>query len=164
MKKSKRGGNDAPAPKPQDGTAAMVRDAALSVLQSHDPLAQRERIKADVKRRLLDRANEFVKEGKYPFALSEIKRIYVIDPSDNEARQYEGVIQRLIAEDRPVLHLLSPLRVGAGGVVPEETEPPVVAEPAAGPEQPRKFSLRERLLKTKRSWRLIPPSDPAEGI
>lgn len=136
-------------------------DIALRMLQSLDGSAEQNRKRADVKRRLLERANEYVKEGNYPFALSEIRRIYVFDPADVDARQYEGVIHRLITEDRPVVNLLSALQVGSGGVVTEGGHATAPQESAPASDTPRKFSFRERLLKTKRSWRLLPPSDPA---
>ncbi len=166
MKKQKHGRTHRLPPPPVPGGAdETAREEAMKIFGAQGGEGVRDRIRADVRRRLLDRAGEFVKEGKYPFALSEIRRIYVIDPNDGEARQYERVIRQLIARDRPVTSLLSPLYVGVAGVVPEgETEPVVEVTRTPDSDVPQRTSLRDRLLKTKRSWRLIPPSDPAPGV
>lgn len=155
------GARAAGTPAGESRPAVPANDIALRMLRSLDTGEEQIRKRADVKRRLLERANEYMKEGNYPFALSEIRRIYVFDPGDADARQYEGVIHRLIAEDRPVVNLLSSLHIGSAGVV-TGAEPPAPTQ-ATEPDgtTPRKFSFRERLLKTKRSWRLLPPSDPA---
>jgi hypothetical protein len=166
MKKQKHGRTHPLSPPPVPGGAdEAAREEAMKILGAQQGGGARDRIRADVRRRLLDRAGEYVKEGKYPFALSEIQRVYVINPNDVEARQYEQVIRQLIARDRPAMNPLSPLHVGVAGVVPEgETDSTVEVVRAPDSDGPHRMSLRDRLLKTKRTWRLIPPSDPAPGV
>lgn len=165
MKKQKHSRPHRLHPPPvQGGADEAAREEAMKILGAQEGDGARNRNRADVRRRLLDRAAEFVKEGKYPFALSEIQRVYVIDPKDGEARQYERIIRQLMARDRPVMSPLSPLHVGVAGVVSEEeadSAPEVPRDPDS--DVPQRTSLRDRLLKTKRSWRLTPPSDPAPG-
>ncbi|MBP8975188.1 MAG: energy transducer TonB [Bacteroidetes bacterium] len=67
------------AEKAQEPKEAKEKEAALEKLKSQ----------------YFQRADEYVEKGDYPHALEEIRRIYIIDPSNVVAKEYEQKIEQL---------------------------------------------------------------------
>lgn len=73
---------------------ALSYRSSLSPKENHPARAN---ILSALKSQYFNRADDLIKKGDYQGALLEVRRIYVLDPSDHTARAYEQNIEQLTA-------------------------------------------------------------------
>jgi len=66
--------------------------------QAAPPKGERDNAVAVLKKQYLSRADSFMRRGDYQGALLEIRRIYVLDPENQTARDYEERVQGLLSQ------------------------------------------------------------------
>jgi tetratricopeptide (TPR) repeat protein len=98
-----------------------------------------------LKNQYFQHAHEYVRKGEYQNALTEIRRVYIIDPANRIAKDFEQQIEQLLSLHKVQNVPKSPLRptrpegqpvetaAGSSRTPREGTAPPVSAEPSQSP-------------------------------
>jgi hypothetical protein len=127
----------------QNATAAAVPDAgeADAAAQPEPAPEQREQVRAArqwLKNQYLQRAHSYVLKKDYDKALSEIRRVFIIDDRDRFAREFELKVLQMIEVSRRKTLVFNEdgLEKHAGAAAVPAAIPPVTAEETPSPEPP----------------------------
>jgi tetratricopeptide (TPR) repeat protein len=107
-----------------------------------------------LKNQYFQHAHEYVRKGEYQHALVEIRRVYIIEPANRIAKDFEQQIEQLLSLHKVKVGTKLPFRppVPAG----ETSRPPrqVTAPPANAEPSPSEAETPEREMKqiTGRRW------------
>jgi TonB family protein len=98
--------------------------------QAAPPKGERDNAVAVMKKQYLSRADSFLRRGDYQGALLEVRRIYVLDPENQTARDYEERVQGLLSQrssgaprERAPERAIEPLVVQPPLMIWKETRP-----------------------------------------